>query len=272
MTHLPLTREKLLWRQLTAYSIFALVALLALSIVPELFAADGDEDPKVETLLDQIKNAGAFSVVLIACSVGMITLIVYNFMQLTKTKFNPDDLRLALLDHMQNCRVRSAIEVSSTSPTYLGRMMAHSLPSVDATEPETLGREAVEDQMAEFTIRENRSHMNWIGYFSILAQASPMIGLLGTVVGMMRAFAKLSETGGAQADKLAGDISLAMITTAGGLIIAIPCLFSYFFFRNRLNKLVADCHSNASEMLDGSVAAVNADQIMAKVPEGLTEA
>ena len=176
---------------------------------------------------------------------------------------------MALLDHMQNCRVRSAIEVSSTSPTYLGRMSATALPHVDATEPETLGREAVEDSMAEFTIRENAGHMTWISYLGLLGQIAPMLGLLGTVVGMLGAFSTLSLSGGADPSALAGDIGLAMVTTASGLIIAIPSVFFFFFFKNRLNKLVADCHLAASDMMDASIAAVNADQQMAKVPEGL---
>jgi biopolymer transport protein ExbB len=259
-------------RPLNSAVVLSIVFMLGLVLAPSIFAQDAAaEGGKEMTMLDQLKNGGWWMSPIYLLSVGMVTLIVFNFLQLTKSKFMPDELRLMLLDHMQNCRVRSAIEVSSMSPTYLGRMMANSLPSVDATEPETLGREAVEDQMAEFTIRENRGHMEWIGYFSVIAQAAPMLGLLGTVVGMMNAFAKLSATAGAGADKLAGDISLAMVTTMGGLVVAIPSIIAYFFFKNRLNKLVAGCHATAGEMLDASIAAVNADQLMAKVPEGLSE-
>jgi biopolymer transport protein ExbB len=277
MTNLSQLKEKHFKRQLSAFVISAIVIVLSLMVVPELFAQDGAAGdgaaaaPAATSLWDQIVAGGGWMVIEGVLSVLMVTLIVFNFMQLGKGKFCPDDLRLTLLDHMQNCRVRSAIEVASMSPTYLGRMMASSLPAVDATDPETLGREAVEDHMAEFTIRENRGHMQWIGYFSVLSQIAPMLGLLGTVVGMMQAFGKLSATAGAKADALAGDISLAMVTTMGGLMIAIPCVVAYFFFKNRLNKLVSDCHQAAGEMIDASIATVNADQIMAKVPEGLSE-
>lgn len=274
MTQKSLSPDSQIKRNFGAFVLLALVVFFSFSIVPELFAQDAaaaPEGPKIKTLLDQIKDGGGWMVPIGFLSIAMVTLIVFNAMQLTKAKFCPDDLRMTLLDHMQNCRVRSAIELSSMSPTYLGRMMANSLPSVDATDPENLGREGVEDQMAEFTIRENRGHMQWIGYFSVISQIAPMLGLLGTVVGMMQAFAKLGATGGAQADALAGDISLAMVTTMGGLVIAIPCVVAYFFFKNRLNKLVSDCHQSAGEMIDASIATVNADQIMAKVPEGLSE-
>jgi biopolymer transport protein ExbB len=190
-------------------------------------------------------------------------------MQLTRAKFAPLDLQAAVMEQMQACRVRSAIEISATSPTYLGRMLAHSLPFVDATDPETLGRDHVEDAMADFTVRENRSYMTWIGYFSIVAQVAPMLGLLGTVSGMIGAFNLLRMSGGTNPELLAGDISEALVTTAAGLMIAIPAIVGYFFFKNKLNRLVSECHGAEEDMLQASVMAVNADQHMAKVPEGL---
>ena len=260
-------------RQFAPIFIVLGVLLVTILIMPHGFAQDAADAAgdvaKKRTALDYIKDAGIWMVPLGICSMAMIALVVYNFMQLTAAKFAPAELKMALLDHMQNCRVRSAIEVSSTSPTYLGRMSANSLPHVDATEPETLGREAVEDAMAEFTIRENAGHMTWISYLGLLGQIAPMLGLLGTVVGMLGAFSTLSVSGGADPSALAGDIGLAMVTTASGLIIAIPSVFFFFFFKNRLNKMVSDCHLAASDMMDASIAAVNADQQMAKVPEGL---
>jgi biopolymer transport protein ExbB len=123
-----------------------------------------------------------------AAIVAFIALAVYNFMALTKAKFCPDDLKAALMDHMANCRVRSAIELAATHPSYLGRMVAYSFPNIDATRPEDLGRDQVEDAMADFTVNENRKIMTWINYISVIAQASPMLGLLGTVIGMVSAF------------------------------------------------------------------------------------
>ena len=84
----------------------------------------------------------------------------------------------------------------------------------------------------------------------------------------MGAFNTLSVQGQAAPSILAKDIGTAMVTTASGLIIAIPSIFFFFFLRNKLNGLVANCHNDLSEMLDASHQAVNADQTMAKVPEG----
>ncbi|HUF62456.1 MAG TPA: MotA/TolQ/ExbB proton channel family protein [Verrucomicrobiales bacterium] len=246
-----------------------LLTLIAVGILfaPSLWAQD-QPIPK-RTILDMIKEGGWAMIPLGLCSLAMLALIIYNFLQLTQGKFAPAELKAALLEHMSHVRVRSAIEVSSTSPSFLGRMMSVALPKVDATDAETLGREAVEDSMADFTLRENRNYMSMIGYLSLIAQASPMLGLLGTVSGMIGAFSTLRDVKAPDATQLAGNISEALVTTATGLIIALPCLFFYFFFRNRLNRLVADCHNAGSEMIDASLAAVHADTQLAKVPEGL---
>lgn len=202
---------------------------------------------------------------------ALIALCVFNAINLTRQKFCPDDLKVALLDHMANCRVRSAIELSASHPSYLGRMMAFSLPNMDATRPEDLGRDHIEDAIADFSINENRKSMIWVNYISLVAQAAPMLGLLGTVIGMVQAFSILAEDGQADPVKLADSISVALLTTMWGLITAIPSLLAYFFFKNRINSLVADCHHAAEDLINASVQTVNQDAYMAKIPEGIAD-
>ena len=251
-----------------------LTALLAFSFVficstPELLAQEvGDEEVQKKTMLDNVLDAGLWMVPLVIASIAMIFFVVYNFIELNANKFNPVELKAGLLDHMQNVRVRSAIEMASGHTSYLGRMVAASLPQFDATNTEDFGREDVDDAVAEFTITNNKKFLTNIGYLGVIGQIAPMLGLLGTVVGMMGAFNTLAAEGQADPSTLAGDIGLAMVTTASGLIIAIPSIFFFFFLRNRFNRLVADCHQDISELLDASYQAANADQIMAKVPEG----
>ncbi|HIG83927.1 MAG TPA: MotA/TolQ/ExbB proton channel family protein [Verrucomicrobia bacterium] len=265
-------KQSLQGRQFYIFAAFLAVLTFLFYSAPELLAqeADADADDTVakKTMLDNVTDAGIWMLPLLLASVAMVALIVYNFIQLTESKFNPPDLKASLHDHMANCRVRSAIEVASTSPTYLGMMVAAALPNVDATDADSLGREDVEDAIAEFTVKQNSDRLTWIGYLGIIGQIAPMLGLLGTVVGMMGAFNTLASQGQADPSVLAGDIGLAMVTTASGLIIAIPSIFFFFFLRNKLNGLVASCHNDLSEMLDASYQAVNADQAMAKVPEG----
>lgn len=203
--------------------------------------------------------------------VAFIALTVFNSLSLTKAKFCPDDLRAVLMDHMVNCRVRSAIEVAASHPSFLGRMVAYSFPNIDATQPEDLGRDKVEDAIADFTVNENRKNMTWINYISVIAQASPMLGLTGTVIGMVSAFGTLKVTGSADPSQLAGDISVALLTTLWGLFNAIPCIIAYFVLKNRYNTLVAETVYAAEEMINAAIATVNADTLYAKIPEGIAQ-
>ena len=245
-------------------------AFTLLTAAPAL-AQEAEKAGKDKSALDSyLLEGGPLTIFIVAIGLlSLISLTVFNFMNLTKAKFAPDDLKAALLDHMTNCRVRSAIELSASHPSYLGRMMAYSLPNIDATHPEDLGRDHVEDAIADFSINETRKQMTFISLLSLVAQAAPMLGLFGTVFGMIGAFAMLGENAGADPQDLAGNISVALLTTMWGLIVAILALFAYFFFKNRFNTLVADCHGTAENLINASIQTVNADAHLAKIPEGI---
>lgn len=251
--------------QRSRFTVALTTALLVTT--PMLMAQDA---PKTKTLLQKWVIDGGWTMGFIgAAVVAFIALCVFNFINLTKPKFCPEDLKAALMDHMVNCRVRSAIELAASHPSFLGRMMAYSLPNIDATRPEDLGRDQIEDAMADFTTNETRKLMTPLNYISLCAQVSPMLGLFGTVLGMVDAFGILAITGSADPALLAGSISVALLTTLWGLINAIPCLIAYYFFKNRLNNLIADCHHAAEDMINASLQTVNAEAYLAKIPEGI---
>ena len=255
--------QKLATRSRFTASATVIASLVATS---QLFAQDAASN----TALDQWVLDGGYTMILIGLAVvAFIALAVYNFMNLTKAKFCPSDLQAALMEHMTECRVRSAIELAATHPSYLGRMVAYSFPNIDATQPETLGRDQVEDAIADFTNNESRKSMQWINYISLIAQASPMLGLTGTVIGMVSAFATLKTAGAADPSQLAGDISVALLTTLWGLFNAIPCIICYFVLKNKYNALVAESTHAAEEMLNAAIATINADTLYAKIPEGI---
>lgn len=228
--------------------------------------------PQSESLLQRWVIAGGGTMLFIgAAVVAFLALSVYNFLALTKAKFCPDDLKASLMDHMSACRVRSAIELAASHPSYLGRMVAYAFPNIDATRPEDLGRDQVEDAMADFSTNENRKIMTWINYISVVAQTAPMLGLLGTVLGMVSAFGTLKTSGSGDPSQLAGDISVALLTTLWGLITAIPCIVVFYILKNKFASLVADSVHTCEELVNAAVATVNADTLYAKIPEGIAE-
>jgi len=259
------------------WMVFGLLLTAAFLVAPDLMAQDGaaapaeDTAPATKSVLDTLISGGPWMIPIGVLSIGTITLYVFNALQLMKGRWVPKTLSHQILDLMSQVRVRSTIEVSAASPSFLGRMMATALPNVDATDPESLGREGVEDAIGEFTTRETSGQLVWIQYLSVIAQLAPMMGLLGTVVGMVGAFETLGTGKGSDPSKLAGDISVALLTTLGGLVVAMPSIFGYYFFRNKLNANIKDAHKLASDAMDAAIATVNAEQQMAKVPEGLAE-
>lgn len=254
------------FRKFKASSISA-IALVNFVTAPALFA-QGVAVQK--TLLDRwVLDGGPTMLFIGAAAVTAIALLVYNYMSMTKAKFFPSDLYNTLLDHMTHCRVRSAIEVAASHPSFLGRMVAYSFPNIDATQIETLGRDKVEDAIADFTNNEVRKGMQWISYISVVGQASPMLGLMGTVMGMVGAFSTLQTAGAADPSQLAGDISVALLTTLWGIFVAVPCIIFFYVLKNRYNALVSDSVRAAEDLLGAAINTVNADTLYAKIPEGL---
>jgi biopolymer transport protein ExbB len=258
-------------RRVLLASLFAGMTMALIS--PSAMAQQaGDEEvaPPKTKLQQWVLDGGIWMLPLGLASVGVIGLSVLCIMTLSKKNFAPAPLKAELLDLMQQCRVRSAIEVASNSPTFLGRMMTLALPHFDATDTEKLGIEQVEDAMADFATVEIKPFQKWVSYFGVLAQAAPMLGLMGTVIGMVGAFATLSQTGGAEPAALAGDISVALLTTLGGLTVAVPSLVLFFVFKNRLNDRVGESVMAGMELVNAAADAVHGEARAARIPEGLT--
>ena len=155
------------------FAAFASVLMAAFST--SAFAQEAAEAavPQEQTMLDKWIIAGGWTMIpIMLVEAFIVFLVIYNMVALKKEKFCPEDLKVTLLQLMAECRIRSAIEVAAGSPTYLGRLVAYALPNVDATRPEDLGKDAIEDAVADFTANESRSVFKWINMLALCAQIS----------------------------------------------------------------------------------------------------
>lgn len=252
------------------FTAMALAAFAALS--NSAFAQEAADTAKKadKTFLDKwIIDGGWTMIPILLVLFIIIFLVIYNLSALKRERFCPDDLKDALMQLMAECRVRSAIELAATSPSYLGRLAAYALPNIDATRPDDLGKDAVSDAIADFTANESRRIFKWVNVLSLCGQISPMLGLFGTVQGMVMAFGMLASSGQADPAKLAAAISVALLTTFWGLInaiIAVPC---FFFQKSMANGHIAECVNAVEEMVNISINTVNAEAQLARIPEGL---
>lgn len=130
-------------------------------------------------------------------------------------------------------------------------------------------RDRARDVAAQIALQ----HLNGLGrhlrFLETVAQAAPMLGLLGTVIGMISAFGELSAKGGAiDPSALAGGIWIALITTAAGLTVAIPVYFLSMWFEARLDQERSFMEASIAEVLF-SIQPVNAVEVVEPVAQGL---
>ena len=223
-----------------------------------------------KTMLDTWVIDGGPTMIPLVLLLGFtIFLIVYCIQLLKDEKFCPEALRTQLIAFMGECRVQSAIKLATESPTYLGRLVAYALPNIDANRTEDLGKDGIEDAIADFTANERPQTMKFVDMLALAGSIAPSIGLFGTVQGMIGAFATLATTGQADPSDLAGDISVALLTTFWGLIISIIAIPAFFLFKKKAQALEATCVNCVEEMVNTSINVINAEAQLARIPEGL---
>jgi biopolymer transport protein ExbB len=198
--------------------------------------------------LDLYKQGGAFMHVLLICSIGTIAVSVYCFIQISKKKMAPPSLVDQVNAAMASRDVVAAYNACQANPASYARVMTGALLKVNF-ERDLANKASMTDAAAEALDEEEHRQMVWVNYLNIFATLSPMIGLLGTVWGMIEAFDKLATTSG-DAKELAGGIKVAMVTTAGGLIVGIPSMFFYFFFRDKLQGVMTTVQKHVSFAID----------------------
>ena len=241
---------------------------VAMASMSTVFAAEEAKAPK--TALDKWVIDGGWTMIpLVILFAITVFLVVICIMELTQKKFCPEELRAQLVALMTECKVQSAIQHATTSPTYLGRLVLHALPNIDATRPEDLGKDAIEDAVADFSANERPRLMKYVDMLALAGSIAPSIGLFGTVQGMIDAFAVLAETGQADPAQLAGSISVALLTTFWGLIISIIALPAFFFLKKKAQALEAMSINAMQEMVNTSINVINAEAQLARIPEGL---
>lgn len=212
-------------------------------------ASSGGVSSGSVNLLDMIKAGGWSMWILGAFSLGVIGLLVFCLIDLQPKNFSPKILVDSLRQDMETLNLEAAIGKVRQGDSCLGNMLESGYEHISEFGYETIRSDELKESMAAAAKKYNRGRVRTINYFSILAQAAPMMGLLGTVSGMIGAFAKLSQGGTGDPSKFAGNISEALITTASGLVVALPAIFCYFIFRDRLQTLVAQCDEQATELL-----------------------
>jgi biopolymer transport protein ExbB len=196
-------------------------------------------DTTATTWLQTVRSGGAVGYIIIGLSLIAVALIVMHFLQIRRVALLPP-VHLETLDScLARGDVNQALEycLSQENDSYLTRIMGAGLTrfqksAFGAFEIKNAIEEAGEDQ----TARLYRS----TDALGVIGAIAPLLGLLGTVIGMVGAFEAISQTAASNHEALATSISLALVTTLMGLTLAIPCIALFTFFRNRIDAFASE--------------------------------
>ncbi len=208
--------------------------------------------------LDLYLQGGLLMHFIAICSIGTIAVGAYCAIQITKNKMVPASLVSQLNQQMAARDVTAAFQTCRDNPGPIANVLSAALIKANF-ERDQYNKPAMEQAAGETVTHEETRYMLWINYLNVFATIAPMLGLLGTVTGMIEAFNQLAA-GRSEPDDLAGGIGQAMITTAGGLIVGIPAMFFFFFFRNNLQGAIADIQKAVTNMLDLFTGEVTIEQ------------
>lgn len=201
-----------------------------------LVLAQSDEST---TWWETIQHGGVIGYIIIGLSIVALALVIMHAYQIRRKSLLPPHQVAQLDDMLARGEVSEALEycLRPENDTYLTRIMSTGLTryqksAFGAFEIKNAIEEAGEDQ----TARLYRS----TDALGVIGHIAPMLGLLGTVVGMVGAFEALPQAGGADHEALASQISLALVTTLLGLVLAIPATSLYSFFKNRIDAFASE--------------------------------
>ena len=218
------------------------------SMLVSLGFAQGSEPASQVSLLQLIKTGGWAMWPLGGFSIFMVTLIIQNFMNLRPKVLLHNEQMPALLEMMMGRKVKSALIYCRKNPSLFANTLGAGLER--CLDDEVIDFMKVKESVEEASIEQTSKLMKPIDYLSIIGASAPMLGLLGTVSGMIKAFNTMGTTGMGKPELLAANIGEALITTATGLVIAIPAMFFFFFFKKGFQKTLATLGRNVGFLFD----------------------
>lgn len=232
-------RDKLI---VTAAPAAILLSTAGTSLAQENATAEAAGDPTIGEL---IASSGLIGFCIIGLSVVALAVIIENFVSLKRDKLAPPELIdeiQALFDEEQ---FQEAMELCENEPNYFTRVCGAGIAKIG--HPFGTIEKAIEEMGDEESIKLHQK----VGWLSLIANVAPMMGLLGTVSGMVDAFNEIASSGGqASPAELADGISKALLTTMFGLIVAIPVTAAFAFIRNRMVKTIIEVGAIVEDLFE----------------------
>jgi biopolymer transport protein ExbB len=210
-------------------------------------AADGSTPaapPKATTLSDMLYQGGFVMYILAVASVCLVWFTAEGFVILRAVKLAPPALIARIREAFKAGNYQEAWNICKANPCFLSNVLANGL--------ERIGRnkDAVEFIVEQTILREANDLKTNTTYLSVIGVVSPMIGLTGTVWGMIGAFKALGDNGIANPSLLAGKIGEVLVATMSGLVVAVPAFIFFYILRARAQSAILHAESQIYRLLD----------------------
>ena len=208
---------------------------------------DGKPSIPMSNLLNVIREGGIMMLPIIACSILMMIFVMERLLYLRKSRVIPKPFIRGVIEQLEQQQLGrdEALALCEENGSPIAEIFAGALKKY--------GRSAVEVEQAvvdagERVVSQMRKYLR---LFNSISNLTPLLGLLGTVLGMIDAFNTIARADAmGRPELLAGGIGMALITTAAGLCVAIPSYTAYAFFLGRIDKLILEMDSHAQSIVE----------------------
>jgi biopolymer transport protein ExbB len=195
-------------------------------------------------MIEIVKSGGYLMAPIILCAILAMGIVLERFWTLRQKRVIPQDLTSQVWSWVKNDQLdqRQIQTLYQGSP--LGQILAAGL--INRNRARAVLKDSIEDT-GRHVVHELERYLETLG---TVAAVTPLLGLLGTVIGMVKVFTAITTHGVGNPTVLAGGIAEALITTAAGLTVAIPALIAYRYFRTHVDKLVVDMEKEAIKLVE----------------------
>lgn len=204
-------------------------------------------------MLELVTAGGLLMIPILLCSVVVVAICIERLYTLNGKKISPPHLLATVWQQLKADQLDTARLKTLKQSSPLGRILAAGLSN--AYHGRDVMKESIQEA-ASHVVHDLERYLNTLG---TIAAVTPLLGLLGTVMGMIKVFAEIMTQGTGNASVLAGGISEALITTAAGLSVAIPALVMHRYFVGRIDGIVVELEQETIKLVDALHSEDNAD-------------
>ncbi|MGI8602365.1 MAG: MotA/TolQ/ExbB proton channel family protein [Verrucomicrobiales bacterium] len=194
------------------------------------------------TLWHRFQEGGWVMWPILLCSVGTVYLVWEGMNRTSLKKVAPVAHEEAVKNYFRQGDYTGAYDYCKANPTPMTNVLRVGISMLGE------GKQLAEEAMIGEMNKEQAYMSTFISYLSVMGVCTPMLGLLGTVTGMMRAFSTLKESGVGNPAELSGAIGEVLMATAAGLFIAIPAFMGFYFLRNRMSAAIHHIQDVANDL------------------------